>query len=174
MGSIHSWGRDSKATVDGVAAMIKAPYYLELRADDDEKDVQVSWDDRVAHPEFVVAPNLHDSRSNSVAGANVRRLLGDIPVAVMVVGRKRRERLDMCHWLIENSYLPMFPRFAPNHAGGPRAIPLTRHQLLHEMRPILDREPGWIFVLHGFLPQHEKVAEDYISTTDNSWEILYA
>ena len=148
-------------------------FYLELRANDDEETLKNLWDDRAVSPEFIVAPNLHDSRSNSVAGANIRRIIGaDVPIAVMVQGKKRRERMDMCHWLIEEGYLPMFPRFMHNEANP--SVPMTRHQLLHEMRPILDREPDWMFVLYGYLADHEQVAYDYIKTMHNQWEILYA
>ena len=171
MASIHRWGRESRTTIDKFS--LKREYYFELGADDDEDTVQTFFRGRDTPPEFIVAPNLHDSRSNSVAGANIRRLLGDqVPIAVMVTGKKRRERMDMTHWLIEEGYLPMFPRFMHNEANP--AVPLTRHQLLHEMRPILDREPDWMFVLYGYLADHEQVAYDYIKTMHNQWEILCA
>jgi len=88
----------------------------------------------------------------------------------MVRGRKRRERMDMTHWLIENDYSPMWPRFM--HSEATPSVPLTRHQLLHEMRPILDREPEWVFVLHNFDESREKVAYDYIKPMSNNWELL--
>ena len=136
--------------------------------------MQVWWADRMSAPDtwpdFVVAPHVFDSRTNSVIGANVRRMLPkDTLVAVMLHGRKRRERMDMCHWLIENDYLPMFPRFMPNEASP--SVPLTRHQLIHEMRPIIDREPGQLFVCHGW-GESEVVAREYIDTTGGDWELL--
>lgn len=168
MGTIHEWGRNTRTTVDEVKREYK--YYLELRADDDEEKVRVFWDDRVSYPQFIVAPDKHDSRSNSVVGSNIRRMLGsEVPIAVMVAGKKRRERLDMLHWLISEDYLPMFPRFMYCEANP--AVPLTRLQLMHEARPILDREPDWIFVLHNF-SLREQTARDYAATTQNSWEIL--
>lgn len=171
MGRIHEWGRTACSTVDEVS--LDFPTYFELCSSDDEIVVRKTYEKMDSKPEFIVAPNLHDSRSNSVTGANIRRILsGGRPIAVMVTGKKRRERLDMCHWLIKNSYLPMFPRFMRNEANP--AVPFTRHQLLHEMRPILDLNPEWIFVLHGFLEKHERVAYDYIKSTQNTWEILHA
>ena len=135
---------------------------------------------QVQTPElFIVAPNMHDSRTNSVAAANIRRMLlsetaqvAPVQIAVMVVGKKRRERMDMCHWLIENDYLPMFPRFTHNEVNP--TVPMTRHQLLHEMRPILDREPEWVFILHGYHPAREQATLDYIHPMQNNWEILEA
>ena len=149
-------------------------HYLELRASDDEVDVQRWWTGRPLGnmPDFVVAPHAFDSRTNSVIAANVRRMLSnDVLVAVMIHGRKRRERMDMCHWLIENDYLPMFPRYTPNYAGGPRSIPLTRHQLLHEMRSIIDREPGQLFICHNW-NSNETTAYEYLMGTDGDWELL--
>lgn len=168
MGRIHQWTMDARITVDKKLEYERA-YYLELRAEDDEMAVLRFWDDRTAHPDFIVAPDKGDSRTNSVVGANIRRITKDnTPIAVMVRGRRRRERLDMTHWLIENDYLPMFPRFMPVD----ETIPLTRHQVLHEMRPVLDREPDWIFVLNDFRLDTETVAMEYIRGTDNNWELL--
>jgi len=96
-------------------------------------------------------------------------LTDDTLIAVMIHGRKRRERMDMCHWLIENEYLPMFPRYMVNEASP--SVPLTRHQLLHEMRPILDREPGQLFICHNWSTS-EITARVYLDPTDASWELL--
>ena len=121
-------------------------------------------------PDFVVAPHAFDSRTNSVIAANVRRMLPEYTlVAVMIHGRKRRERKDMCHWLIENDYLPMFPWYMPNEAVP--SVPLTRHQLLHEMRPIIDREPGQLFICHNW-NEDETMAREYLDTTEGDWELL--
>ena len=94
----------------------------------------------------------------------------DTLVAVMLHGRTRHERVDMCHWLIENEYLPMFPRYMANEASP--SVPLTRIQLIHEMRPLLDREAGQLFVCHGWRDCKETVAKSYIDSTDNDWELL--
>lgn len=136
--------------------------------------MQAWWGVRGAHdsgrPAFVVAPHAFDSRTNSVIAANVRRMLPkDTLVAVMIHGRKRRERKDMCHWLIENDYLPMFPRYMVNEANP--SVPLIRHQLLHEMRPIIDREPDQLFVCHNW-SQGETTAREYLNTIEGGWELL--
>ncbi|KKL79149.1 hypothetical protein LCGC14_2017710, partial [marine sediment metagenome] len=136
--------------------------------------VQTWWagcaNEGVIVPDFVVAPHAFDSRTNSVIAANVRRMLPEYTlVAVMIHGRKRRERKDMCHWLIENEYLPMFPRYMSSEASP--SVPLTRHQLLHEMRPILDREPGQLFICHNWTG-NELVAREYLDTTEGDWELL--
>ena len=147
-------------------------HYLELCAGDDEVDVQTWWADRPSGnmPDFVVAPHDFDSRTNSVIAANVRRMLPkDVLVAVMIHGRKRRERMDMCHWLIENDYLPMFPRYMASEASP--SVPLTRHQLLHELRPIIDREPGQLFICHNW-DSSEITACEYLESTDGDWELL--
>ncbi len=122
-------------------------------------------------PDFVVAPHAFDSRTNSVIAANVRRMLPkDTLIAVMVHGKKRRERVDMCLWLIENNYLPMFPRYMPRE--GNKNVPLTRVETLHEMRSILDREPDQMFVCHGWRGHKETPAMSYMESTKNTWEIL--
>ena len=174
MGEIHQWRRNTRATIVDLDQDFK--YYLELRADDDEEAVRTFWDDRKCYPEFIVAPNMHDSRTNTVTAANIRRMLGSVrggtptPIAVMLHGKKRRERVDMCHWLIENDYLPMFPRYMHNEASP--SVPLTRLQLIHEMRPIIDREPEWLFVCYG-MHESEGLVSDYIRTTQNNWEVLF-
>ena len=100
MGRIHIWGPESRATIQDNPDV---NHYLELGSSDDELAVKIWWDDRVATPDFVIAPNAFDSRTNTVIGANVRRMLPkDTLIAVMLHGRKRRERMDMCHWLLEN------------------------------------------------------------------------
>ncbi len=169
MGRVHIWGPESRATI--VDSIEPADHYLELRATDDEIEVQRWWAGQITRPEFVVAPSAHDSRTNSVIGANVRRMLPkDTLVAVMLSGRTRHERVDMCHWLIENEYLPMFPRYMANEASP--SVPLTRMQLIHEIRPLLDREAGQLFVCHGWRTYKETPAKDYIDSTDNNWELL--
>jgi len=90
------------------------------------------------------------------------------PIAIMVRGKTRHERVDMTEWLIENEYLPMFPQYMEN-AGS---FPLTRLQTVHEIRPILDKNPDWVFVLHGFRPDSEATAREYIEGTKNNWELL--
>ena len=116
-------------------------------------------------------PDHKDSRTNTVTAANIRRILGaDTRIAVTVHGKKKRERTDMLHWLVEQSYLPMFPRFMYNEANP--SVPLTRHQLLHEARPILDREPEWIFILEGFMEDREHTVLKYIQPMNNQWELL--
>ena len=168
MARVHLWGPESRATI--LDSLEPLPYYLELRSTDDEVDVQRWWAGQIEKPDFVVAPHDFDSRTNSVIAANVRRMLPtDTLVAVMIHGRKRRERKDMCHWLIENEYLPMFPRYMASEASP--SVPLTRHQLLHEMRPILDREPGQLFVCHNWSPS-EITARVYLDSTDGDWELL--
>jgi hypothetical protein len=127
-------------------------------------------------PEFVVAPNAFDSKENSVIAANVRRVVpDDTPIAVMIHGKERRERVDMCQWLIENGYMPMFPRYIA--AQG--SMPLARLQLIHEVRPILDREPNWEFVCYGWGEGESPTTVsfpprvyDYMQSTGNFWEIL--
>jgi hypothetical protein len=94
----------------------------------------------------------------------------DTLIAVMIHGRKRRERMDMCHWLIENEYLPMFPRYMASEANP--SVPLTRHQLLHEMRPIIDREPGQLFICHNWSQGIEITAREYLTNTQGDWELL--
>ena len=171
MGKIHIWDRDARATVDGVMSLLPEKYFLQLRADDDEDALTGFWAEQPSQPEFIVAPDMIDSRTNSVVASNVRRILGDkVPIAVMVRGKVRRERMDMTHWLVENEYLPMFPWFMPNEATP--EVPLTRHQTLHEARAILDQEPDWIFVLYGFNKVFESAAMKYIESTDNTWELL--
>ncbi len=168
MGRIHIWRPNARATIRDNP---EAHHYLDLSSSDDEHDVKVWWDDRVATPDFVIAPNAFDSRTNSVIGANVRRMLPkDTLIAVMLHGRRRRERMDMCHWLIENEYLPMFPRYMYNVATP--SVPLTRHQLLHEMRPILDREAGQLFVCYKWGLNNESTALEYIESTQADWELL--
>lgn len=168
MGRVHLWGPESRATI--ADSLEPLPYYLELKATDDEVDVQCWWVGQISKPDFVVAPYALDSRTNSVIAANVRRMLSkDVLVAVMIHGRKRRERMDMCHWLIENDYLPMFPRYMASEASP--SVPLTRHQLLHEMRPILDRDPGQLFVCHNWKDTGHLVY-DYITSTNGDWELL--
>ena len=167
MGRVHIWGPESRTTIRDSPIV---HYYLDLRKHDDEIDVLTWWAAQKVTPDFVVAPNAFDSRTNSVIAANVRRMLSkDVLIAVMIHGRKRRERMDMCHWLIENDYLPMFPRYMASETNP--SVPLTRHQLLHEMRPILDRETGQMFVCHnwGF---NENVAFEYIGNTQSDWELL--
>ena len=171
MGRVHLWGPESRATI--ADSLEPSSYYLELRATDDEANVQVWWADRMSAPDtwpdFVVAPHVFDSRTNSVIAANVRRMLPkDTLVAVMIHGRKRRERMDMCHWLIENEYLPMFPRSMASEATP--SVPLMRHQLLHEMRPIIDREAGQLFICHSW--GTENTAREYIESTQGNWELL--
>ena len=88
----------------------------------------------------------------------------------MIYGQNRHERVDMCDWLIENDYLPMFPRYMPRE--GNKNVPLTRVETLHEMRPILDREPDQLFVCHGWRGYKETPALNYMESTLNDWEIL--
>ena len=169
MGKIHIWGHTTRSTIN--EGSLDNPQYFELGASDDEGEVRRYWEKKYAEPDFIIAPNKHDSRTNSVVAANVRRILGsNRPIAVMLHGSKRRERVDMCHWLIENDYLPMFPRYMFNEANP--SIPLTRLQLMHEMRPILDREPGWIFVIYDYVVGQDQGALDYAKTTQNTWEVL--
>ena len=169
MERVHFRGPESRVTISDNLKPLPL-YYLELRATDDEVDVQCWWAGSSPEPDFVVAPHVFDSRTNSVIAANVRRMLPkDVLVAVMIHGRKRRERMDMCHWLIENDYLPMFPRYMASEASP--FVPLTRYQLLHEMRSILDRDPDQIFVCHKW-QLGEQMALDYIESTNNSWELL--
>ena len=169
MAGVHCWGLQSRTrTTDKVRP--ETNYYLELRATDDEIDVQVWWEGCVTTPDFVVAPHVFDSRTNSVIAANIRRMLPkDTLVAVMIHGRKRRERQDMIHWLIENEYLPMFPRFMPNEASP--SVPLNRLQLIHESRAIIDREPDQLFVCHTWKGTGTVVL-DYIRSTEAVWELL--
>ena len=168
MGRVHIWGPRSRATISDSPII---GHYLELRRGDDEINVQAWWAGQTRpRPDFVVAPHDFDSRTNSVIAANVRRMLPkDTLVAVMLHGRKRRERMDMCHWLIENDYLPMFPRYMASEASP--SVPLTRHQLLHELRPIIDREPGQLFVCHNW-SSSETTAYEYLDSTQGNWELL--
>ena len=169
MGRVHIWRPNARATISTHPDITQ---YLELARGDDERAVKTWWEESgYLLPDFVVAPNAFDSRTNSVIGANVRRILPkDTLIAVMIHGRKRRERLDMCNWLIENEYLPMFPRFMNNEKSP--SVPLTRVQLLHEMRPLLDRELDQLFVCHAWHEHKETPALNYIESTSNSWEIL--
>jgi len=170
MGRVHVWGPNAGAGIDDPVKH-EMNYYLELQNNDDEAAVRVWWEDRIATPDFIVAPHAFDSRTNSVIGANVRRMFPDgTLIAVMIHGQKRRERMDMCHWLIENEYLPMFPRYMPRE--GNKNVPLTRVETLHEMRPILDREAEQLFVCHGWRGDKEIPAFAYMQTTDNHWELL--
>ena len=171
MGGIHVWGPESRARITG-GPIAAGTYYLELAATDDEVHVQTWWAAIKEVPAFVVAPHSFDSRTNSVIGANVRRMLPkDTLIAVMVHGKKRRERMDMTHWLIENEYLPMFPRYMPNAANP--SVPLGRLQLLHEVRPILDRDPEQMFVCDNWKgTTTEAAAMEYMRGTGNSWELL--
>ena len=170
MGKVHNWRPESRATITSRDPEL-SNHYLELSSIDDEDDVKAWWDNPAYPPDFVVAPHASDSRTNSVIGANIRRILPkDTLVAVMVHGKKKRERVDMTHWLIENEYLPMFPRYMPNVNSS---VPLTRLQLIHEMRPILDRDSSQIFVCHNWRGANsEGPALDYIKSTKNSWELL--
>ena len=162
------WGPESRATITSRDPEL-SNHYLELSSADDEDDVKAWWDNSAHPPDFVVAPHASDSRTNSVIGANIRRILPkDTLVAVMVHGKKKRERVDMTHWLIENEYLPMFPKYM---LSANSSVPLTRFQLIHEMRPILDRGPNQIFVCHNW-QLGEQMALDYIESTNNSWELL--
>ncbi len=171
MGGTHFWRPESRARIaDDIRP--EMGHYLELALSDDEEAVRVWWDDRrVFTPDFVVAPSESDSRTNTVIASNIRRMLPeDTLIAVMAHGKKKRERVDMIHWLIENDYLPMFPRYMVNYASP--SIPLTRLQLIHEARPILDREPGQLFVAHNWHGDKEQPALDYMESTDCCWEIL--
>ena len=149
MAKIHIWGLDSQHDLeprgpDGEVHLPSgpcgSPYILFLAAERTEEDL-VGFLEVVGDlPTYVVAPDKGNSRDNSITAANTRRLTEEVaPVVVPIRGASRRERMDFVSWLVENEYVPAFPRFQ----GNGKLLPLGRQQQVAELSELMGRLGPW-------------------------------
>lgn len=119
-------------------------------------------------PAFVMSPDTGKSRENSIVAASVRRTLGELaPIVVTVRGQVRRERLEFLRWLVEEEYVPAFPRFLTYGLS----LPLPRHQLIAEARDLLDVMGDWQYACTSWLDT-EDTALEQIDAAPGYWELL--
>lgn len=165
MGIIHEWGVDSQYTIKLQPDL--TPYVLKLTEGDLEASVRdYIGEDGDWYPDLIVAPDKGNSRDNSITAAYSRRLVHDeIPVVVTIRGATRRERMDFLTWLMENDYIPAFPRFSQVEGSS---LPMNRHQLIAELRETIEHFGPWSYALPNWIPGEP--AQQLIEAIEGNWE----
>lgn len=170
MGSIHVWGLESQLEVGEPLIEQRSPWVLRPGVDSsidqvaDEAQTQVN----VRAPDYIITPDKGNSRDNSITAAYISNALQeDIPVIVPIRGTTRRERIDFLAWLIENNYVPAFPRMQPTDG---RSFPLSRHEQIVELREPMEKLGPWIWAVLDWHQVGELESAELMRIIPGQWE----
>lgn len=120
-------------------------------------------------PAYIISPDAGKSRENSITAANIRKLAGDdVPIIVTIRGNTARERREFFGWLVENDYVPAFPKFVTNDDS----FPLPRWRLFNELRRDLELIGDWIYACTDWAPDGTGQERETIKLLPGTWELI--
>ncbi|TFH36189.1 MAG: hypothetical protein E4G93_02575 [Dehalococcoidia bacterium] len=167
MGETRLWGLGTKVIIAEFEPPYRNRYLLDIQATDTDEDVEQFLGGGL-DPTYIISPDAGKSRENSITAHNIRRLAGTgIPIIVTIRGTTTRERKEFLGWLVENDYIPAFPKFSSQEDQ----FPLPRWRLFNEVRAELESIGEWIYACTDW-PGADSQDAASLATLPGQWELI--